>query len=441
MRRKMCVLSLTGLALLGLLAGPAWTQDATEAQNKLLAKRAAEADAYRKLAECVKGLFITSDTTVRDFVTESDVIRTELDTFIRAVRLGHPTWYDDGTCEVPAEVTVAKVITHLKEIHARHYKGNRLQATDFEKMKQRETREVIRVVGMGAPRPDLPPDLPEGVAEELYAGSPPPPRPAIPEIWSQVPPQERLMAKRAAEVDALRRLAERIIGLRITSDTLVRDFVTESDVIRTECRAMIRGATERRTYYHSNDLIVEVTMEVPVTQVITIIKELHARHYRGNRVTAVDIDKIKVSLKKQTFEATGMGVPRPDVIAQVIQVQSNFTPPGWITEEITATGQGTDPAIESAQGKLMAARAAELDAKRRLAEQVMGLRITGDTTVRDFVTEQDRIQTRVDAVLLGSYVKDTRFLEDGTAEVIVALPGPELWRVIYAEWQIVYRAG
>jgi hypothetical protein len=71
----------------------------------------------------------------------------------------------------------------------------------------------------------------------------------------------------------------------------------------------------------------------------------------------------------------------------------------------------------------------------------MGLRITSDTTVRDFITEMDRIQTQVDAVLVGSYVKDTRFLDDGTAEVTVSLPGPELWSVIYAEWRIVRRTG
>ena len=39
------------------LVMPAFAQDAAkEAQNKLLAKRAAEADAYRKLAETIKGL-------------------------------------------------------------------------------------------------------------------------------------------------------------------------------------------------------------------------------------------------------------------------------------------------------------------------------------------------------------------------------------------------
>src|SRR6476646_4447712 len=82
--------------------GTAWAQvNVADAQNKLLSKRAAEADAYRKLAEAVKGLQITSDTYVKDFVAESDEIRSELDQFIKGVRLGKPRWFEDLSCEVP----------------------------------------------------------------------------------------------------------------------------------------------------------------------------------------------------------------------------------------------------------------------------------------------------------------------------------------------------
>ena len=123
----------------------------------------AQADAYRKLAETVKGLQINSETYVRDFVAESDVIQTELDTFIRGVRLGKAKCYEDLSCEVPAEVTVAKVVTTLKEIHSRHYKGDSIKGTDIEQMNKKVTKKVIKVVGMGAPREDLPADLPEGV--------------------------------------------------------------------------------------------------------------------------------------------------------------------------------------------------------------------------------------------------------------------------------------
>ncbi|HOQ87919.1 MAG TPA: hypothetical protein PLQ89_19605, partial [Phycisphaerae bacterium] len=261
---------------LGVVA-PALAQvDTSLAQKKLLAKRAAEADAYRKLAECIKGLQITSDTYVRDFVAESDQIQAAMDAFIRGVRLGEPRWYDDASCEVPAEVTVAKVIQELTQIHTAHYKGNKVKSSDIQRMKETIKKDVIKVVGMGAPREDLPPNLPAGVAEQL-GGPPAPPSPPIPDLWRQIGPQGRLMAQRAARVDAMRKLVERILGLRINSDTLVRDFVAEHDVIQTVAAGTLVGATEVRTYYHHDEPIVEVTVEVPVESVITTIKELHSR--------------------------------------------------------------------------------------------------------------------------------------------------------------------
>jgi hypothetical protein len=115
---------------------------------------------------------------------------------------------------VPGEVTVAKVIETLKELHERHYKGDQIKATDITQMQQTIKKDVIKVVGMGAPRPDLPPGLPEGVAEQVSAGGPPvPPRPPIPELWIKIGPQARMMAQRAARVDAMRRLVSRAPSL------------------------------------------------------------------------------------------------------------------------------------------------------------------------------------------------------------------------------------
>jgi hypothetical protein len=424
--------SLVVLAAIAVCApAPLRAEDAQKkAQNKLLSKRAAEADAYRKLAEAIKGIQINSTTYVRDFVTESDTISTDLDAFIRGIKLGQPTWYEDDSCEVPGEVTVAKIINTIKELHERHYKGDRVKATDITQMQQNIKTDVIKVVGSGAPREDLPPDLPAGVAEQVSAGGPPPaPKPALPPIWIQMGPQARLMAKRAAEIDAKRRLAERIKGLRIDSRTLVRDFVAESDTINTVCQTTLVGARVIKEYYHFDEPIVEVTVEVPTEQVITTIKELHTRYYKGDQVKATDIENVTQTIKSQTFEETGMGVPPPAAV-QKYEAVAKVDVPDWAAAAIRATGQGTDPAINTPQGKLKAARAAELDAKRKLAEQVMGLQIGSQTSVKDFVTQNDDIVTRVDAVLVGSTVEKTEFAGD-TAQVTVMLPGMEVWTVIH----------
>lgn len=421
-------------------AGWAWAQDpAREAQNKLLARRAAEADCYRKLAESVYGVRITSDTFVRDFVTESDEIHTAVDTFVRGIRLGPPRYYDDGTCEVDAEVTVAKLVTKVKEIHSTHYHGNKVTTTDIENIKKYLKKDVIRVTGSGAPRPDLPPDLPAGIEDVIT------PLPSdyvvarvIPPIWKTVGGQGRLMAERAAEVDAMRKLLEQIKGLRLTSDTLVRDFITESDEISTRARGVVIGASVVSKYLHGDELIAEVTMEVPVEKVVTRIRELHSEYYHGNKVTTTDITNIKKTIKRNVVRATGSGVPPSRFMSRV--ASAGVEMPGWFGERIKATGQGTDPEIGSAQGKLRAARAARLDAMRKLAEQVYGLTITSETSVRDFVTEYDDIATQVDAVLTGAVADQPVFSSD-VAEVTVSLPAAEVWSVVNQHMLIIKRRG
>lgn len=415
--------------------------DTSAAQKKLLSKRAAEADAYRKLAECIKGLQITSNTYVKDFVCENDEIRASMDEFIRGVRLGEPKWFADLSCEVPAEVTVADVVTKLKEVHTRYYKGNEIKGTDFVDMEKRIEKKIIKAVGTGAPREDLPPDLPAGVAEQLKA--PKNPEPMIPDLWMRIGPQGRLMAERAAELDAKRKLLERIKGLRITSDTLVRDFVAESDQITAQAMGTVKGASIVKKYYHHDEPIVEVTCEVPLETVITIIKELHTRCIQGDSIKGTDITDVKQHIKTDVFQATGMGIPPQRVLqAYNAKAEAEAKIPPWAMSKIEMAGAGVPPADKKGtpQGKLMAARAAELDAKRKLAEHINGLMISSDTKVKDFVAEHDEIRTAVDAILVGSMVEKTAF--DGeTANVTVSVPGMQIWEIVHERIVITKRAG
>jgi hypothetical protein len=405
--------------------------DTATAQKKLLSQRAAQADAYRKLAEAIKGLQITSDTYVKDFVAESDTIQADMDAFIRGVRLGPPKYFEDFSCEVPAEVTVAKVIETLKEIHTRDYKGDRIKGSDFVQMNQKLDKQIIKVVGMGAPRPDLPPDLPAGVEEQLK-GPPMPPEPPIPDLWKKVGPQGRMMAIRAAEIDAKRQLLERIKGLRINSNTIVRDFIAESDQITAQAQGTLVGAQIVRTYLHFDEPIAEVTVEVPLESVITTIKSLQTRCIQGDRIKGTDIDEVTRTIKTKTFQATGMGVPPPQALKKYnATVEPKQQIPPWAMMPIRMEGSGVAPADKAgtAQGKLMAARAAELDAKRKLGEHIQGLAITSSTTVKDFVTQHDEVRTQMDAYLVGAIVEDTKF--DGeTAKVTVSVPGMQVWEMI-----------
>jgi hypothetical protein len=339
-------------------------------------------------------------------------------------------YYEDGSCEVEAEVTVAKVIETLRTAHKKYYRGDSVKVESFENIERKLEKRVIRAVGMGVPRVDLPEDLPAGVAEQLTPLPDDPPRPSMPDLWLRAGPQAKAMATRAARVDAIRKLAERIKGLRLTSRTVVEDFVAQSDEIRTELQAELQTAGEEvgRPYLHHDEYIVEVTMKIPTEQVITTVKKLYSRHYKGDDVKSHEVEDIVKKVVKRDIVATGMGIPPEKYLRPQVMLSSTFIPP-WSMKFIEATGEGTDDEMDTPQGRLRAARAAEVDAKRKLAEEIAGLSLSAGTVVRDFVTERDYIELQVDAVISGARVTDTRF-EGDRAVVTVVVPGMEVWGVI-----------
>ncbi|MEI6039462.1 MAG: LPP20 family lipoprotein [Actinomycetes bacterium] len=76
----------------------------TQGQQKLAAMRAAEVDAYRKLAEQVQGFRLSSGTTVSAFAVQHDSIRTYVDSYIRGARVASVTSIGDGNFQAHVEL-------------------------------------------------------------------------------------------------------------------------------------------------------------------------------------------------------------------------------------------------------------------------------------------------------------------------------------------------
>jgi hypothetical protein len=75
--------------------------------------------------------------------------------------------------------------------------------------------------------------------------------------------QARAMAERAAFVVALRNLLETVKGVRVDSETVVENFMTRSDVIRTHVEGIVKGARIVQTKYLS-DGSVETLLSMPM---------------------------------------------------------------------------------------------------------------------------------------------------------------------------------
>lgn len=75
-------------------------QDGSPAKRRLLAKRAAVVDGYRKLAEVVKGVQITSETRVKELEVESDEIRSSVSALVKGAQIVDENITSDGAYEV-----------------------------------------------------------------------------------------------------------------------------------------------------------------------------------------------------------------------------------------------------------------------------------------------------------------------------------------------------
>lgn len=438
--------SLRALLLTVLVSAGALAQDASsltvqqQAQRKLLAYRAARVDAIRRLAERIKGLEITSQTQVEDFVASNDQIATALETWLNGMKeVGKPVWDEEYTCEVTMKVKLAEIVEELKTWHKKYYKGGKVRMEQFDEITRRvETKEIVEV-GMGAAPEAL--IVPERIPTE--SGS----RVSLTVLdeqtrrfWmSHCKPAGRLLAMRAAEVDALRRLAERIRGVQISSNTRVQDFIAETDQIETITRGFIRGARTTGVRFYDNELIVEVEKTIKLRTLLATVNTWAQTHYKGDRARVRELEEKILSVKENVISEVGMGVPPANQLRDAagkgdqLAMQTAAQAPMWVTETLTATGMAAmDPERPQAQAKLMALRAAELDARRKLAERIAGLEITSSTSVEDFVAESDQIHTAMMTFQQGVYVVEDsqKVHDDGTVSVDVAVDLRPLWQMV-----------
>jgi hypothetical protein len=91
----------------------------------------------------------------------------------------------------------------------------------------------------------------DGVIEAVGIGAPPE------KLYGK--PSARPMALRAAKLDAMRNILEVVNGVRIDSDTVVKDYAVESDIIRSKVEGMVQGAEVVKQEYLS-DGTVEITL-------------------------------------------------------------------------------------------------------------------------------------------------------------------------------------
>ena len=109
------------------------------------------------------------------------------------------------------------------------------------------------------------------------------------------------------------------------------------------------------------------------------------------------------------------------------QLMADLTPNLALVERreaLTATGYAVisvQSHRNTAQQRLLAIRAAKLDAYRSLAEQVYGVRLDANATVADMVVQNDTFRVRVEGVIFGAKLVSITPTGDDTYETTLSL--------------------
>ncbi len=221
--------------------------------------------------------------------------------------------------------------------------------------------------------------------------------PVLPEIWAKAGPRERLKATRAAELDADRLLAERIYGLQVDSETTVQDLAAGDDKIAGAVSATLVGSITTEAPEYLPDGRVQVVRAVKIREVIDTLN----RVIKGKRLE--DGSLVTTSDNTKTNRTTN---------DKIIDVMGNAALPG-----------------SEGHQKIMAKRAAEMDAYRRLAGRMMGVKIDGNTTVRDFALEHDEILASLSQVLKAATPTAVKFNKsDGSCAVTMEIKTQDIIR-------------
>ena len=220
--------------------------------------------------------------------------------------------------------------------------------------------------------------------------------PKLPPIWEKAGPRERLKAVRAAELDGDRLLIERVYGMKVDANTTVNDLALDNDQIGNAVRATLVGAVNVGEPEYLADGQVQVVRAVKIQEIIETLERAMKR-------------KILSDGSMKTVSDTSNTTRK--VNDKVIDVMGNAALPG-----------------SEGHAKVMAKRAAELDAYRRLAGRMMGVTISGTTTVKDFCLDNDKVVAALSQTLKAATPTAIKYKSDGSCAVTMEIKVADIIR-------------
>jgi len=137
----------------------------------------------------------------------------------------------------------------------------------------------------------------------------------------------------------------------------------------------------------------------------------------------VDVESGKI-LKSESVEGKYYSeIPNLCDILTFKLLDINFNESDYKRDIIQATGQGFPPKniTDINKAKMMAKRAAVINAKRNLIEEIKGVSIDSNTLINDYIIKNDIISVKVNGIINNVEIVNITYNSDGSVEVILEL--------------------
>jgi hypothetical protein len=205
------------------------------------------------------------------------------------------------------------------------------------------------------------------------------------------------MALRAAKIDAYRSLGEMIDGVQIEGQTTVKDMIATNDEVSSQVSSLIKGA----------EVLKEKTNSDGSAELVLGLK------LNGENSLSEALNK---NIGEE-FKLSGLLLIEADLVEKQLKGVID-----WGDDKVLATGIGFAPkGADRNAARLLARRAAIVDAQRNLAETVSGVAVDSKTSVQNLMLASDEINSSVNSFLKGFKIVKEKGNSDGSYNVMIGV--------------------
>ena len=241
--------------------------------GRLLARRAAEADAYSALLDTIGRLEVTPGRRLNAFLEAKAAIRAAVQTALRQEATLGVEFAPDRIAVVRVSISMRALLRILMRVHTEHYEGDQFAAADFRTMALRVGDENLTAAGLAAPPAHTlvrrgyaltEYNTPAWATGSLTAGGR-----YVPADGETL--DETTLAD-AARLDALDQLRQKVEGLVIQNKITVSEFLGYHQDLKSDVVLLLSGAHPNGQPRAVPDGGLEVQVELPLGRLWEILR-------------------------------------------------------------------------------------------------------------------------------------------------------------------------